>query len=161
MAKKKVKDTVADLLYGFLEEHGLELFNVEYVKEGKDRYLRVYIDKPDNPDGSEAYIDIEECELVSRYLSDRLDEEDPVQENYILEVSSPGMDRPLIREKDYVRYAGRLVDVSLYKTYEGRKQFSAVLGGLNEGTVAFKDDNDNVFEIPLEQISKINLSVVF
>ena len=81
MAKKKIKDTAAELLSDFLAEHGLSLFNIEYVKEGKERYLRVYIDKQDNADGSENYVGIEDCELVSRYLSDRLDEEDPIESN--------------------------------------------------------------------------------
>jgi ribosome maturation factor RimP len=160
MAKKKVKDIVADLLIDFLSENGLELFNVEFVKEGKDRYLRVYIDKPEDADGKESYVDIEDCELVSRYLSERLDEEDPIAENYILEVSSPGLDRPLIKKDDYRRYAGRLVDVSLYKAADNRKQFCAELGGLTDGVVSFKDEKGDKFEIPLEQISKINLSVI-
>jgi ribosome maturation factor RimP len=160
MAKKKIKDIAAELLTDFLSEKGLELFNVEFVKEGRDRYLRVYIDKPESADGEEAYVDIEECELVSRYLSERLDEEDPIAENYILEVSSPGLDRPLIKEDDYRRYAGRQVDVKLYKAVDGRKQFTAPLIGLADGVVSFKDEKGEGFEIPLEQISKINLSVI-
>lgn len=160
MAKKKVKDIVSELLEDFLKEHGLELFQAEYVKEGRDRYLRVYIDKPENPDGEDEYVDIEECEMVSRYLSERLDEEDPIAENYYLEVSSPGMDRPLIREDDYRRFSGRMVDVSLYRALDGRKQFSAQLGGLADGIVSFQEEDGTVFEIPLDQISKINLTVI-
>lgn len=91
MAKKKVKDIVAELLVDFLAENDLELFNVEFVKEGRERFLRVYIDKPERPDGEDEYVDIEECEKVSRFLSDRLDEEDPIAENYMLEVSSPDL----------------------------------------------------------------------
>lgn len=161
MAKKKVKDLVAEMLKDFLAENELELFNVEYVKEGREKFLRVYIDKPEIPGGEDTYVDIEECEKVSRYLSDRLDEEDPIEENYMLEVSSPGLDRPLIKEDDYRRYAGRLVDVSLYKAVDSRKQFTAVLGGLSDGIVCFIDNDKQEFEIPLEQISKINLSVIF
>ena len=71
MAKKKVKDAARELLEGFLDEHSLELFNIEFVKEGRDRYLRIYIDKPE---GSGEYVSIDDCEKVSRYLSDRLDE---------------------------------------------------------------------------------------
>ncbi|MDD7408900.1 MAG: ribosome maturation factor RimP [Anaerovoracaceae bacterium] len=160
MAKKKIKDIAAEMLTDFLAENGLELFNIEYVKEGKQRFLRVYIDKPPAEDGTDQYIDIEECEKVSRYLSDRLDEADPVEENYTLEVSSPGLDRPLIRESDYVRYAGRLVDVKLYKALNGRKEFSAELEGLEDGTVCLKD-GDEELRIPLDSISKIRLAVVF
>lgn len=161
MAKKKIKDTVADMVSGFLSENDLELFNVEYVKEGRTRFLRVYIDKPET-DGEERYVSIEECELVSRYLSERLDEEDPIEEEYTLEVSSPGIDRPLIKDRDYVRYAGRLVDVSLYKAQNGKKQFSAVLKGLEDGVVLMEDEEDgSEIGIPLEEISKICLAVVF
>lgn len=160
MAKKKVKDIVAELLVDFLAENDLELFNVEFVKEGRERFLRVYIDKPERPDGEDEYVDIEECEKVSRFLSDRLDEEDPIAENYMLEVSSPGLDRPLIKEDDYRRYAGRLVDVKLYKAIDNRKQFCAELVGLNDGIVSFIDEKNQNFEIPFDQISKINLSVI-
>lgn len=161
MAKKKIKDIVAELLDGFLLENGLELFNVEYVKEGRDRYLRVYIDKPQTPEGEDQYIDINECEMVSRYLSDRLDETDPIEENYNLEVSSPGLDRPLIKDSDYVRYAGRLVDINLYKPLDGKKQLCVELVGLNDGIVSFKDEKNEVKEVELEKISKIRLAVVF
>ncbi len=159
-AKKKVKDIVAEMLEDFLAENGLELFNVEFVKEGRERYLRVYIDKPQTPEGEDQYIDINECELVSRYLSERLDEEDFIEENYMLEVSSPGLDRPLIKDSDYVRYAGRLVDISLYKPLDGRKQICAELVGLNDGIVSVKVENEEIKEISLEQISKIKLTVV-
>ena len=85
MAKKRVKDAARDLLADFLEEHALELFHIEFVKEGRERYLRIYIDKPEE---SGEYVSIEDCEMVSRYLSDRLDEADLIEDNYFLEVSS-------------------------------------------------------------------------
>ena len=160
MAKKKIKDVAADMLEGYLEANDLELFNIEYVKEGKQRFLRVYIDKPPAEDGSDRYVNIEECEKVSRYLSEKLDEADPIEENYTLEVSSPGLDRPLIRESDYARYAGRLVDVKLYKAVGGRKQFSAELEGLEDGVVTLSDGGEKI-KIPLDSISKISLAVVF
>ncbi|MCI8284107.1 MAG: ribosome maturation factor RimP [Firmicutes bacterium] len=160
MAKKKIKDTAAELLSDFLAEHGLSLFNIEYVKEGKERYLRVYIDKQDNADGSENYVGIEDCELVSRYLSDRLDEEDPIESNYILEVSSPGLDRPLLKDEDYVKYAGRFVDINLYKPIGGIKQMCAELVGLADGIVSVKNESGGITEIPQEQISKIKLAVI-
>ena len=160
MAKKKVKDIVTDMLVDFLAENGLELFNVEYVKEGRDRFLRVYIDKPQTPEGEDQYVGIDDCELVSRYLSDRMDEEDPIEENYMLEVSSPGLDRPLIKDSDYVRYAGRLVDISLYKPLDGKKQLCVELVGLNEGVVSFKDEKNEVKEVELDKISKIKLAVI-
>ena len=169
MGKTKVKELVTDLLEDFLKRNGLELFNVEFVKEGKERYLRVYIDKPLNPDGSDSYIDTDECEKVSRYLSDKLDgfspEDDPIKEKYTLEVSSPGLDRPLIRDGDFERYAGRLVDVSTYAPCDalnGKKQVTAELTGLFGNTVRLKDeDSADPIEIQRDMISKISLTVVF
>ena len=157
MAKKKVKDAARDLLAGFLEEHALELFHIEFVKEGRDRYLRVYIDKPE---GSEEYVSIEDCELVSRYLSDRLDETDLIEDNYFLEVSSPGLDRPLLKESDYVRFAGRPVDISLYRAVNGTKQISGELVGLKDGIVTVRGENGEGLELPMEQISRTKLAVI-
>lgn len=119
MAKGKISDLVEEMLRDFLAENGLELFYVEYVKGGAGRELRVFIDKPYDPDSEEeAHVDINDCEKVSRYLSDRLDQEDPIREAYDLIVSSPGIDRPLLREQDYIRYAGHLVEISLYQPLE-------------------------------------------
>ncbi len=159
MAKKKIKEAAGQLLEGFLIENSLELFNVEYVKEGRTKYLRVYIDKPEGSD--EEYVSIEECENVSRYLSDRLDEEDFIEENYILEVSSPGMDRPLLKDSDYTRYAGRIVDINLYKGFEGKKLITGELVGLEDGNVKVIDEDGKTISIPREQISKTKLAVIF
>ncbi len=159
MAKMKIKDAAAKLLEGFLTENALELFNVEYVKEGRSKYLRVYIDKPEGSE--EEYVSIEECEKVSRYLSDRLDEEDFIDENYILEVSSPGMDRPLLRDSDYKRYAGRIVDINLYKAIDGKKLITGELVGLKEGNVEVVGEDGEIISVPKEQISKTRLAVIF
>ena len=157
MAKKKVKDAARDLLGDFLGEHSLELFNIEFVKEGRDRYLRVYIDKPEE---SGEYVSIDECELVSRYLSDRLDETDLIEDNYFLEVSSPGLDRPLLKDSDYVRDAGRMVDVSLYSAADGRKQISGELVSLKDGIVTIEEEAGKTVEIPIGQISRTKLAVI-
>lgn len=157
MTKKKVKEAAGELLEGFLEEHSLELFNIEFVKEGRERYLRVYIDKPEE---SGEYVSIDDCELVSRYLSDRLDEVDLIEENYYLEVSSPGLDRPLLKDSDYVRYAGRIVDISLYKAIDGQKLISGELISLKDGIVTVETQPGKKMEIPMEQISKTKLAVI-
>lgn len=161
MAKKKIRDMAEEMVTGFLSEHDLELFNLEYVREGKARILRVYIDKPPAQDGTERYVGIDECEMVSRYLSDRLDEEDAIEENYTLEVSSPGIDRPLLKDRDFERYAGRIVDVHLYQAMDGTKQFSAELLGLRDNVVRLKDESGRETEIPRDAISKISLAVIF
>ena len=121
MAKKKVTELVADISAGFLEENGLELYHCEFVKEGRDWFLRVFIDKAG--DGADEYVSTDDCELVSRFLSEKLDEADPVAQNYYLEVSSPGMDRTLYKPQDFARFAGKQVDVTLYKGMDGKKSF--------------------------------------
>ena len=161
MAKKKIKDIVAGMLADYLPDRDLDLFNVEYVKEGKQNFLRVYIDKLPADDGTERYVSVEECEEVSRWLSEALDEQDPVDEAYMLEVSSPGMDRPLIHDTDYVRFAGRLVDVGFYKAVEGKKLRTAELIGREDGIVRLKDESGRELQIPVESIAKIRLAVVF
>jgi len=93
MAKKNITEIVTDELRGFLSENGYKLYNIEFVKEAKDYILRVYIDRAQGGEGK--YIGTDDCEKVSRYLSRRLDELDPIEKSYILEVSSPGIDRAL------------------------------------------------------------------
>ena len=102
MAKKKITEIVEEITAEFLAENGLELYNSEFVKEGKDWFLRLYIDRLTGEDTAEAeeeneqYVSTDDCEKVSRYLSDELDRLDPIEQNYYLEVSSPGLDRELI-----------------------------------------------------------------
>ncbi len=156
MAGKKVKDIVAAELEGFLSENGYELYNVEFVKEGRDWFLRVYIDLPD-PD---EYVGTEDCEKVSRYLSEVLDEKDPIAQNYYLEVSSPGMDRALIRDEDYDRYAGRQVEVSLYSAINGRKKLEGTLKGLEGDEIVITDDSGEI-RLPREKVAKTKLAVIF
>lgn len=160
MAKKKVADLIADELSDFLEQNGYELFFVEFAKEGKDWFLRVFIDKKGAPKGDN--VSTEDCERVSRYLSGRLDELDPIEQNYYLEVSSPGMDRPLRNQQDYQKYQGESVEISLYRGVNGKKQISGVLEGLSDGAVIVRSaQTGERMEIPLDQIAKTKLAVVF
>ncbi len=159
MAKKKITDLVEELTSEFLLQNGLELYHCEFVKEGKDWFLRVYIDKAG--DESENYVSTDDCETVSRFLSQKLDEEDPISQNYYLEVSSPGMDRILYKEKDFARFKGQMVDVSLYKAFEGKKLFSGKLVGLIDGQVTITDEKDNELKFPAEQVANTRLAVVF
>ena len=159
MAKKKIKDVVAEILETYLDERGLELWNVEFVKEVKDWFLRVYIDKKSHVEGE--YISISECEEVSRYLSEILDQDDPIEQNYYLEVSSPGMDRELITPAHYERYVGSLVDMKLYKAVDGRKNITAVLNKIDEENYYLVDENDNELVVEKSQVAKTRLAVVF
>ncbi len=159
MAKKKIREIIEETAVEFLTENGLELYNVEFVKEGRDWFLRVYIDRISAAE--EEYVSTDDCEKVSRFLSEALDQIDPIEQNYYLEVSSPGMDRPLLTQRHYDKYAGRLVEVNLYKGVDGRKRFEGVLTGLADGCVIIKDQEDKEWKFPLDQVSKTSLAVVF
>lgn len=156
MAKKKIKDIVEEELTDFLLENGYELYNTEFVKEAKDWFLRVYIDRLD-----EAGVGTDDCEKVSRFLSQRLDELDPIEQNYYLEVSSPGMDRALLKDSDYKKYAGKIVDVNLYKAIDGKKTITGKLIGLTDGVISVVDENDKLINIEFDQAAKTKLAVIF
>lgn len=163
MTKTSIEKIIREKLAGFLEEHGLELYHTEYVKEGKDRYLRIFIDHiwqpgidPDQMKG----VSTEDCELVSRYISDILDDIDPIKEAYILEVSSPGMDRVLVKDKHFHRYEGKEVELSLYKAIDGRKRISGRLGKLNGGILEIVTDGGISLQIPMKSIAKSKLKII-
>lgn len=124
----KITELVTKLALPVVEEAGCELWDVEYVREAGTWFLRIYIDK-------EAGVDILDCERVSRTLSDLLDEADPIEGSYTLEVSSAGAERPLKRPGDYERFMGSPVAVKLYKARDGRKEFAGVLAGYDGGAV--------------------------
>ena len=124
----KVTDTVAQLALPFAEAAGCTLWDVEYVKEAGEWFLRVYIDK-------EGGVSIDDCEAVSRPLSDKLDEADPIEGSYTFEVSSAGAERALKRPSDFARFMGSPVTVKLYKAKDGRKEFAGYLKGYDNGAV--------------------------
>ena len=138
--KESYESKTEALVVPILSEHGFELVDIDYEKEAGDWYLRVYIDKPGG-------ITIDDCELVSRALSDRLDEVDYISEAYILEVSSPGLTRPLKKERDYERNLGKPVEIKLYKAVSGMKEFTASLTAYDRDTVTVSaDGGDTVLE---------------
>lgn len=157
MAKKKITDIVENMLADFLKEEGYELYNSEFVKEGKDWFLRIYLDMA----SGEGYIGTEDCEKVSRFLSEKLDEEDPIEQNYYLEVSSPGMDRPLLKREHYERFIGSEVEIRLYKGKDGTKNIQGILQDIVENVVTVADHDGKVWELELAEIAKANLAVVF
>lgn len=160
MAKKKITEIIEEISAEFLAQNGLELYNSEFVKEGRDWFLRVYIDKTQEAQEAQ-YVSTDDCEKVSRFLSAELDRIDPIEQNYYLEVSSPGMDRALLRDKDFVRFAGEIVDVSLYKAVDGRKAYQGRLVGIEDGKIILTDEQDNRIEFPREQVAKTKLAVIF
>ena len=166
MAKKKITEIVEEITADFLGQNGLELYNSEFVKEGKDWFLRVYIDKlpKEGADGKveEEYVSTDDCESVSRFLSAELDRLDPIEQNYYLEVSSPGLDRVLLKEKDFIRFCGHMVDISLYKAMDGKKAYQGTLKGLtDDNKIVITDENDETMEFPREQVAKTGLAVIF
>ena len=141
------------LVLPIIEQLSLELVDVEYVKEGSDYFLRAYIDKPGG-------VTIDDCEAVSRRLSDKLDEEDFIPDAYILEVSSPGLGRQLKKEKDFVRSIGKEVDVKLYKTIEKRKDFTGFLKENDAESILIEEDGKELRFLK-KDISLVRLTVHF
>lgn len=128
MTKKSIEERISEIATPIIESKGFELVDVEYVKEGKNWYLRIYIDKPGG-------IEIDDCQLVSNELSETLDSIDPIEQNYFLEVSSPGLERVLKKDRDFIRHKGDLVEVKLYKALEGKKVFEGNLVGLEDNKI--------------------------
>ena len=145
---------VLPILEPIIAEKGLELVDLEFVKEGVNWYLRVYIDK----DGG---VNIDDCEAVSRALEVKLDEKDPIEQAYILEVSSPGIDRPLKKDADFVKYQGEIIDVKLYKAQDGSKQYQGRLLGLENGVLSIEEENGNVVKFEQKDIASVRLAVIF
>lgn len=154
--KKNIAQKVEEIVLPISERLGFELVDVEYVKEAGIYFLRIILD-------SENGIGLDECELASKEISPILDEKDFIEENYFLEVCSPGIDRVLKRDKEYKKYSGRQVDVKLYKIDENikAKQFEATLSGLNEdgNVVLIYNDKEIIFD--KKEIAQIRLAVVF
>ena len=152
--KKNLEATIEEIVTKITDEHGFEMVDVEYVKEAGEYYLRVYIDK-------EEGISLNECELVSRELSPILDEKDPIKENYFLEVSSPGLDRALKKDRDFVRYQGRDVDLKLYNPLNGCKQFEGELVGLTEDNNIKIIANGKEMEFNRKDVAIVRLAIKF
>ena len=133
MAKKKYEERTQELLVPIAEEAGVGIYDVEYVKEGREFYLRAYIDK-------EGGVTIQDCERVSRALSDRLDEEDFIEDAYILEVSSPGLGRTLKKDRHLQMSMGETVEVKTYVPIDKQKEFTGDLKAFDEDTITIETD---------------------
>lgn len=139
------------LIQPLIDANNFELVDVEFVKEGSDWYLKVYIDK----DGG---ITVDDCELISRAFNEILDREDYISEQYIFEVSSPGLMRPLKKEKDYKRSVGKLIDIKLYKPVDKCKEFTGVLDSYDKDTVTIKMDDDTQKTFDRSNLAMIRLA---
>ena len=152
--REKYEFKTEELAMPIIEENNFELVDVEYVKEGGNFFLRVYIDK-------EGGITVDDCEIVSRELSDLLDEKDFIPNAYILEVSSPGLDRPLKKEKDFARSLQKEVDVKLYKPLNKQKEYTGILIDYDEEKVVLELEEEETIEIQRDIIALIRLAFDF
>ncbi len=134
MSRKEEYEQKAEaMLAPIVESNGFELVDVEYVKEAGNWYLRGYIDKPGG-------ITVNDCEAVSRIFSDKLDEDDFIEDSYIMEISSPGLDRPLKKEKDFARSIGKEVEIRTYRPIEKQKEFYGVLTAYDSNRVTVDEE---------------------
>ncbi len=155
MAKREVyEQKTEEFILPVIEANHFELVDVEFVKEGSNWYLRLYIDK-------EGGVTIDDCELVSRAMSDILDREDYIEESYILEVSSPGLGRPLKKEKDFVRSLGKEVEIRLYKPVEKQKEFTGILKDFDKNSVTIETNEEEQKIFNRNDIALIRLAFDF
>ena len=149
----KITDLTAQLARPVVEANGCSLWDVEYVKEAGSWYLRVYIDK-------ETGVSIDDCEAVSRPLSDALDEADPIEGSYTLEVSSAGADRALKKPEHFRQFLGEQVDVKLYRAREGRKELTGALKAYENGDVTVELPGGDV-TLEKKDVAQVRLHVAF
>ncbi len=155
MSKREgYESKVEAFLLPIMEENNFELVDVEYVKEAGTWYLRAYIDK-------EGGFTVDDCEMVSRKLSDWLDEKDFIDDSYILEVSSPGLGRPLKKEKDFKRSMGEQVDIKLYRAIDRQKDFTGALSAYDDETVTIQYEDGSESTFNRKDIALIRLAFDF
>ena len=152
MDNKKLVELITEMAEPIVKEHGLELVDVEYIRE-KDWFLRIYINKPGG-------IDIDDCSVVSSKLTKVLDERDPIKEKYYLEVSSPGIDRPLKKDKDFQNNYGKMVDVQLFAPLDGKKEFVGVLSSHSDMPISLIVEEKEI-ELERKAVASIRPHIEF
>ena len=155
MSKRETYETrTEELITPILDRMNFELVDVEYVKEGGTWYLRAYIDK-------EGGITVNDCEAVAREMNENLDREDFVEDSYVFEVSSPGLGRPLKKEKDYIRSMGKEVEIRTYRAINREKEFYGILSAYDENTVTIKTEDGTEMTFEKSDIALIRLAFDF
>ena len=155
MSKRETyEQRTEELISPIIEQNQFELVDAEYVKEGGTWYLRAYIDKPGG-------ITVDDCEVVSRALSDLLDKHDFIEDAYVLEVSSPGLGRPLKKEKDFARSIGEEVDVRTFRAISHQKEFTGILRDYDKEKIVLEMEDQELLEIARADIALIRLSFDF
>ena len=153
--KKSTSEVVTEIVTPYAQQLGLEIYDVEYVKEGADYFLRIYIDK------SEGDVNIDDCENLSRAIDPVLDEKDPIKDSYYLEVSSVGLDRPLKTEKDFMRFMNQKIDVRLFKAKDGIREYCGELCNYENGTFTVKTESGDLIESSVKEASLIRPHLEF
>lgn len=155
MSRKEMYETQTEtLILPILEKNQFELVDVEYVKEGGTWYLRAYIDK-------EGGITVNDCELVAREMNEILDREDYIEDSYIFEVSSPGLGRPLKKEKDYARSMGKELEIRTYRAIDKKKEFYGILIDYDEKKVTIQTEEGEILTFAKTEIALIRLAFDF
>ena len=152
--REQYEERTEQLVMPIVDENNFELVDIEYVKEAGNWFLRVYIDK-------QGGITIDDCELVSRALSEQLDKDDFIEDSYILEVSSPGLGRPLKKEKDIERSIGKEVEVRLFQAINKQKEYIGILTSYDKDTVTVELEEENPLTIQRKNIALIRLAFDF
>ena len=154
LSKKGVIAKIESICNPLAEGLGYELVDVEFIKEDSAHFLRIYLDKPGG-------INLDDCQKMSEVLSEKLDEEDPITMPYYLEVSSPGLDRPLKTDKDLKRNIGKALEIKLYKNLEGKKTIEGDLEDYNDMEIIIRTEANKIISIPREIVSIIKLAIKF
>ncbi len=154
MIKRRIEDVVAEIAAPIVEKLAFELVDVEFLKEGANWYLRIFIDKPGG-------IAIDDCQAVSEEMSVKLDEFDPIKQSYILEVSSPGLERPLKKDSDFEKYKGEEVEVKLFQTFEGKKIYTGELLGLTGSKIGIRQEKGAVLDFERSDVATVKRVIKF
>lgn len=152
MSKEHIENLIEKLVQDIVENSVIELVDVEYIKE-REWYLRIFLDK-------EGGIEIEDCHWVSEQLEAKLEELDPIKESYYLEVSSPGLDRALRKDRDFIRHIGDKIEITTFASINGQKSIVGTLKGLNNGDISIDIDGMEM-KIPRSQTSQVRLHIDF
>ncbi len=151
MVKSSVSQSIRELVLPIVENANLELVDIEYKKEGKDWFLRVFIDKQNG-------ITVEDCKKISRQIEDIIEVEDLIPNRYYLEVSSPGLDRPLKKDRDFLRYLGKSIQVSLFSPIQEKRKYTGIIENFKESTL-FLDVGEKTISIPMDNIASAKLEI--
>jgi ribosome maturation factor RimP len=154
MTKRRIEDITAELVLPIVEKLSYELVDVEFLKEGANWYLRIYIDKPGG-------IAIDDCQIVSELVSDKLDEVDPIKQSYILEVSSPGLERPLKKDNDFIKFKGEQIEIKLFQPMNGKKVFEGELIELIENIISIKSNSGEILQFDRNDAAMVRRVIKF